>query len=495
MFNTLSKNLTNILEKLTKKGIVTEADVNNTLREVRISLLEADVALEVVKDLIEKIRVKATGQSVIKSVTPGQQVIKIVNDELVELLSGKDQSDHSLKIDSPPASILMVGLQGSGKTTTSAKLANFLKRKENKKVLMASLDTSRPAAMEQLKILGNENQIDVLEIIQNQKPIEIATRAEQQARLGGYDIFILDTAGRMHISENLMDEIIQIKSKINPNETLLVVDGLTGQDAVNVAKTFNELCNINGIVITKLDGDSRGGAALSMRAVTKKPIKFIGIGEKSTELEVFDPVRISNRILGMGDIVTLVEKAQEKLDADKTEKMLRRLEKGQFNMNDLRMQLEQTIKMGGMKGMMGMIPGFGKISKQIDSAKIDDKILNKQIALISSMTKKEKAYPQILQASRKKRIAFGAGQDVSDLNKLLKMHRQMSDMMKKIGRKSGKGMLRNLLGDLTGSGNNKEGIEKILEKNPNLSRQLSSQLSQNNFSSMMGNIPGFMKKK
>ena len=495
MFNTLSKNLTNILEKLTKKGIVTEADVNNTLREVRISLLEADVALEVVKDLIEKIRIKATGQSVIKSVTPGQQVIKIVNDELVELLSGKDQSDHSLKIDSPPASILMVGLQGSGKTTTSAKLANFLKRKENKKVLMASLDTSRPAAMEQLKILGNENQIDVLEIIQNQKPLEIATRAEQQARLGGYDVFILDTAGRMHISENLMDEIIQIKSKINPNETLLVVDGLTGQDAVNVAKTFNELCNINGIVITKLDGDSRGGAALSMRAVTEKPIKFIGIGEKSTELEVFDSVRISNRILGMGDIVTLVEKAQEKLDADKTEKMLKRLEKGQFNMNDLRMQLEQTIKMGGMKGMMGMIPGFGKISKQIDSAKIDDKILSKQIALISSMTKKEKAYPQILQASRKKRIAFGAGQDVSDLNKLIKMHRQMSDMMKKIGRKSGKGMLRNLLGDLTGSGNDKEGIEKILEKNPNLSRQLSSQLSQNNFSNIMGNIPGFMKKK
>ena len=495
MFNTLSKNLTNILEKLTKKGIVTEADVNNTLREVRISLLEADVALEVVKDLIEKIRVKATGKSVIKSVTPGQQVIKIVNDELVELLSGKDQSDHTLKIDSPPASILMVGLQGSGKTTTSAKLANFLKRKENKKVLMASLDTSRPAAMEQLKILGNENQIDVLEIIQNQKPLEIATRAEQQARLGGYDVFILDTAGRMHISENLMDEIVQIKSKINPNETLLVVDGLTGQDAVNVAKTFNESCNINGIVITKLDGDSRGGAALSMRAVTQKPIKFIGIGEKSTELEVFDPVRISNRILGMGDIVTLVEKAQEKLDADKTEKMLKRLEKGQFNMNDLRMQLEQTIKMGGMKGMMGMIPGFGKISKQIDSAKIDDKILSKQIALISSMTKKEKAYPQILQASRKKRIAFGAGQDVSDLNKLIKMHRQMSDMMKKIGRKSGKGMLRNLLGDLTGSGNDKESIEKILEKNPNLSRQLSSQLNQKNFSSMMGNIPGFMKKK
>ncbi len=495
MFNTLSKNLTTILEKLTKKGIVTEQDVTNALREVRISLLEADVALEVVKNLIENIRVKATGQLVIKSVTPGQQVIKIVNDELVKLLSGNDKNENSLKIDSPPASILMVGLQGSGKTTTSAKLANFLSKRENKKVLMASLDTSRPAAMEQLKILGNENQIDVLDIIPNQKPLDIAIRADQQAKLGGYDVFILDTAGRMHIEENLMDEIIQIKSKINPNETLLVVDGLTGQDAVNVAKKFNELCELNGIIITKLDGDSRGGAALSMRAITEKPIKFIGLGEKSTELEVFDPVRIANRILGMGDIVSLVEKAQEKLDADKTEKMLKRLEKGQFNMNDLKMQLEQTIKMGGMKGMMGMIPGFGKLSKQIDSSKIDDNILGKQIALISSMTKKERAYPQILQASRKKRIAFGAGQDVSDLNKLIKMHRQMSDMMKKIGRKNGRGMLRNLLGDLTGSKSNNDDFEKILENNPNFSRHLSSQLSQKNFSNVMGNIPGFMKKK
>ena len=495
MFNTLSKSLTNILEKLTKKGIVTEQDVNNTLREVRVSLLEADVALEVVKDLIEKIRVKATGQSVIKSVTPGQQVIKIVNDELIQLLSGIDQNDRSLKIDSPPASILMIGLQGSGKTTTSAKLANFLKNKENKKVLIASLDTSRPAAMEQLKILGNENQVDVLEIISNQSPLDIALRAEQQAKLGGYDVFILDTAGRMHIEKKLMDEITQIKSKISPNETLLVVDGLTGQDAVNVANKFNESCRLDGIIITKLDGDSRGGAALSMRALTQKPIKFIGIGEKSSELEVFDPVRISNRILGMGDIVSLVEKAQEKLDADRTEKMIKRLEKGQFNMNDLRMQLQQTIKMGGMKGMMGMLPGFRKFSKQIDNANIDDKILGKQIALISSMTKKERAYPQILQASRKKRIAFGAGQDVSDLNKLIKMHRQMSDMMKKIGRKSGKGILRNLLGDLTGLGNKEDDFEKVLQKNPNFSRQLSSQLNQNNFSNMMGNIPGFMKKK
>ena len=495
MFNSLSKNLANIFEKLTKKGIVTEKDVNDTLRDIRISLLEADVALEVVKDLIEKIREKATGQAVIKSVTPGQQVIKIVNDELIDLLSGDDKGDHLLKISSPPASIIMIGLQGSGKTTTSAKLANYLKKKENKRVLMASLDTSRPAAMEQLKILGNENQVDVLDIIKNQSPIEIALRAQQQARLGGYDVFILDTAGRMHVEKNLMDEIILIKSKINFNETLLVVDGLTGQDAVNVAKEFNESCNLDGVIVTKLDGDSRGGAALSMRAITHKPIKFIGIGEKSSELEVFDPTRIANRILGMGDIVSLVEKAQEKLDADKAERMIKRLEKGQFNMNDLKMQLEQTINMGGMKGMMGMMPGFGKLSKQINSANIDDKILGKQIALISSMTKKERAYPQILQASRKKRIALGAGQNVSDLNKLMKMHRQMSDMMKKIGKKSGKGMLRNLLGDLTGLGNDKDDFEKILKENPNFNRQLSSQLTQNNFSNMMGNIPGFMKKK
>jgi len=494
MFSTLSKNLTGILERLTKKGIVTENDVNQTLREVRVSLLEADVALEVVKEFIEKLKIKATGHSVIKSVTPGQQVIKIVHDELVELLSGSKNDVEKLRIDSPPASILMIGLQGSGKTTTTAKLAKLLKEKEKKKVLMASLDTRRPAAMDQLKILGEENQVDVLEIVPNQSPIDIAFRAEQQATLGGYDVFILDTAGRMHVDESLMDEIIQIKSKINPNETLLVVDGLTGQDAVNVAKEFDKTCSLDGTIITKLDGDSRGGAALSMRAITQKPIKFIGIGEKSSELEVFDSKRVANRILGMGDIVSLVEKAQEELDAEKTQRMIKRLEKGQFNMNDLKLQLEQTIKMGGMKGMMGLIPGLGKFSKQLENANLDDKILNRQIALITSMSKKERSHPQILQASRKKRIATGAGQEVSDLNKLIKMHRQMADVMKKMGRKGNRGMFRSLISDLTGIGGTNDDLASIMDQNSNLGKKFNPDMGAKQLTKMMGSLPEFMKK-
>ena len=494
MFASLSKNLTGILEKLTKKGIVTENDVNQTLREVRLSLLEADVALEVVKEFVEKIRVKATGHTVIKSVTPGQQVIKIVHDELVDLLSGSQENEQKLKIDSPPASVLMIGLQGSGKTTTTSKLSKLLKEKNRKKVLMASLDTRRPAAMDQLKILGEQNQIDVLEIVPNQKPLEIAARAKQQATLGGYDVFILDTAGRTHVDKNLMDEITQVKSKINPNETLLVVDGLTGQDAVHVAKEFDSTCKLDGIIVTKLDGDSRGGAALSMRAITQKPIKFIGVGEKSNELEVFEPKRIADRILGMGDIVSLVEKAQEQLDAEKTQRMIKRLEKGYFNMNDLRLQLEQTIKMGGMQGMLGMIPGLGKISKQLEKANLDDKILSRQIALITSMTKRERSNPQILQASRKKRIAIGAGQEVSDLNKLIKMHRQMADVMKKIGRKGNRGMLRDLIGNLTGSSGSKKKLTDLVDQNAALRNPLQTNLGSKDLTRMMGGIPDFMKK-
>jgi signal recognition particle subunit SRP54 len=494
MFASLSKNLTSILEKLTKKGIVTENDVNHTLREVRLSLLEADVALEVVKEFVEKIRVKATGHSVIKSVTPGQQVIKIVHDELIDLLSVNRESEQKLKIDSPPASVLMIGLQGSGKTTTTSKLAKLLKEKNKKKVLMASLDTRRPAAMDQLKILGEQNQIDVLEIVPNQKPVDIASRAKQQATLGGYDVFILDTAGRTHVDKNLMDEIAQVKSKINPNETLLVVDGLTGQDAVHVAKEFDATCKLDGIIVTKLDGDSRGGAALSMRAITQKPIKFIGVGEKSNELEVFEPKRIADRILGMGDIISLVEKAQEQLDAEKTQRMIKRLEKGYFNMNDLRLQLEQTIKMGGMQGMLGMIPGLGKISKQLEKANLDDKILSRQIALITSMTKRERSNPQILQASRKKRIAIGAGQEVSDLNKLIKMHRQMADVMKKIGRKGNRGMLRDLIGNLTGNSGSKEKLTDLVDQNAALRNPLQNNLGSKDLTRMMGGIPDFMKK-
>ena len=494
MFSNLSKNLTGILEKLTKKGLVTENDVNQALREVRVSLLEADVALEVVKAFVEKLRVKATGQNVIKSVTPGQQVIKIVHDELVDLLSGSTENEAKLRIDSPPAGILMIGLQGSGKTTTTSKLAKLLKEKEKKRVLMASLDTRRPAAMDQLKILGEEIQVDVLQIVPNQSPVDIASRATQQATLGGYDVFILDTAGRMHVDQNLMEEIIQIKANVKPNETLLVVDGLTGQDAVHVAKEFDSSCKLDGIIVTKLDGDSRGGAALSMRAITQKPIKFIGMGEKSSALEVFDPKRVANRILGMGDIVSLVEKAEEKLDAEKTQRMMKRLEKGHFNMNDFKLQLEQTIKMGGMQGMMGMIPGLGKFSKQLEKANLDDKILNRQIALITSMTKKERSNPQILQASRKKRIATGAGQEVSDLNKLVKMHRQMADVMKKMGRKGNKGLFRSLIGDLTGSGESKKNLSNLMSQNPEIGRSLQPNLDTKNLAKMMTSIPDFMKK-
>ena len=494
MFANLSKNLTGILEKLTKKGIVTENDVNQALREVRLSLLEADVALEVVKQFVENVKVKATGRSVIKSVTPGQQVIKIVHDELIDLLSGNGETEQKLKIDSPPASILMIGLQGSGKTTTTSKLSKLLKEKNKKKVLMASLDTRRPAAMDQLKVLGEQNHIDVLEIVPNQKPLDIASRAKQQATLGGYDVFILDTAGRMHVDQSLMDEIIEIKSNINPNETLLVVDGLTGQDAVNVAKEFDFACKLDGIIVTKLDGDSRGGAALSMRAITQKPIKFIGLGEKSTELEVFEPKRIADRILGMGDIVSLVEKAQEQLDAEKTQRMIKRLEKGYFNMNDLKLQLEQTIKMGGMQGMMGMIPGLGKISKQLEKANLDDRILVRQIALITSMTKKERSNPQILQASRKKRVAVGAGQEVSELNKLIKMHRQMADVMKKMGRKGNRGMLRNLVGNLTGSSGSKKDLANLIDQNATPRNPFQANLGSRSLTRMMGELPDFMKK-
>ena len=494
MFSSLSKNLTGILDKLTKKGIVTENDVTEALREVRISLLEADVALDVVKDFVHKLKIKATGQSVIKSVTPGQQVIKIVHDELIDLLSGNTKNAASLKISSPPASILMIGLQGSGKTTTTSKLAKFLKEKDNKKVLMASLDTRRPAAMDQLRILGQENEVDVLEVVPNQEPRDIAKRTQQQATLGGYDVFILDTAGRMHVEENLMDEITDVKALINPNETLLIVDGLTGQDAVNVAKEFDTKCSLDGIIVTKLDGDSRGGAALSMRAITQKPIKFIGMGEKSSELEIFDPKRIANRILGMGDIVSLVEKAQEQLDSEKAQRMIKRLEKGQFNMNDLRLQLEQTVKMGGMQGMIGMMPGLGKLAKQVENSNINDRVIKKQIALITSMTKKERANPQILQASRKKRIAMGSGQEVSELNKLVKMHRQMADMMKKIGRKGNRGMLRSLVGDLTGLGKGNQDLDGLLNQNSSLSKEFDTNFKSKNLTRMMGNLPNFMKK-
>jgi len=439
MFESLSDRLSGVFDRLTKQGALSEDDVKTALREVRVALLEADVSLPVARDFVKKVQDKATGQSVTKSVTPGQQVVKIVHDELVAVLTGAEDPG-TLKIDNPPAPILIVGLQGGGKTTTTAKLAKRLTERENKRVLMASLDIYRPAAMQQLEVLGRQIGVDTLPIVAGEKPVDIAKRAQTQARLGGYDVYMLDTAGRLHIDEVLMDEVEQVSNAVSPRETLLVVDGLTGQVAVEVAQEFDDKVGISGVVLTRMDGDGRGGAALSMRAVTGKPIRFVGLGEKMDALETFEPDRIAGRILGMGDIVALVEKAQETIEAEQAERMMRRFTKGQFNMNDLKMQLEQMIKMGGMESVMGMMPGMGKMAKQMEGAGLDDRLLKQQIALIQSMTKKERANPGLLQASRKKRIAKGAGQEVQDLNRLLKMQRQMADMMKKMG-KMGKGKM------------------------------------------------------
>jgi len=445
MFENLSERLSGVFDKLTKQGALSEDDVKTALREVRVALLEADVSLSVAREFVNKVQERATGQSVTKSVTPGQQVVKIVHDTLIETLTGEGEPG-ALRIDSPPAPILMVGLQGSGKTTTTAKLAKRLKDREGKRVLMASLDVNRPAAMEQLQILGVQIGVDTLPIVKGEDPVTIAKRAKMQASLGGYDVYILDTAGRLHIDAELIAQAAAVRDVANPRETLLVVDGLTGQDAVNVATEFDDKIGVTGVVLTRMDGDGRGGAALSMRAVTGKPIKFVGLGEKLDALEEFHPERIAGRILGMGDIVSLVEKAQETIEAKQVERMMRRFQKGQFNMNDLRMQLEQMQKMGGMEGVMGMLPGMGKMKGQMAAAGIDDNILKRQIALINSMTKKERANPQLLQASRKKRIAAGAGMNVPELNKLMKQHRQMSDMMKKLGKGGGKGMMKQLGG-------------------------------------------------
>ncbi len=451
MFESLSDRLSGVFERLTKQGALSADDVKTALREVRVALLEADVSLPVARDFVKRVQDKATGQSVTKSVTPGQQVVKIVHDELVAVLTG-DEDPGKLKIDNPPAPILMVGLQGGGKTTSTAKLAKRLKERDGKRVLMASLDVYRPAAMQQLEVLGAQIGVDTLPIVAGQKPVDIAKRAKQQATLGGYDVYMLDTAGRLHIDEVLMSEVEQVSAAVNPRETLLVVDGLTGQVAVEVAQEFDDKIGISGVVLTRMDGDGRGGAALSMRAVTGKPIRFVGVGEKMDALETFEPERIAGRILGMGDIVALVEKAQETLEAEQAERMMRRFQKGQFNMNDLKGQLEQMQKMGGMESVMGMMPGMGKMAKQVQEAGFDDKVITRQIALIQSMTKRERANPQLLQASRKKRIAKGAGQEVSDLNKLLKMQRQMADMMKKMGKMGKGGMLKQAMKSLGGKG-------------------------------------------
>jgi signal recognition particle subunit SRP54 len=448
MFDALSSRLSGILDKLTRRGALTEQDVSEALREVRRALLEADVALDVVRSFTDKVRARAVGAEVVKSVTPGQMVVKIVHDTLVDTL-GTEAEPISLNA-VPPVPILMVGLQGSGKTTTTAKIAKRLTDRQGKRVLMASLDTRRPAAMEQLAVLGAQVGVSTLPIIAGQNPVQIARRAIEAARLGGYDVVMLDTAGRTTVDDELMNEAAEIKAATNPHETLLVADALTGQDAVNTARAFEGRLDLTGIVLTRIDGDGRGGAALSMRAVTGKPIKLMGVGEKVDALEDFHPARIANRILGMGDIVSLVEKAAETIDRDKALAIAEKMRKGRFDLGDLREQLRQMSKLGGMGGIMGMMPGIAKMKDQIANAGLDDRMVKRQVAIIDSMTPKERANPDILKASRKRRIAAGAGTSPEHINRLLKMHRQMADMMKAMGR--GKGGMMGKMASMFGMG-------------------------------------------
>ena len=437
MFNGLADRLSKVFDRLTGRGIITESVMDETAREIKIALLEADVALPVVKDFIAKVKEKAVGSEVIKSIQPAQMVIKIVHDELVALLG----ESTPFNWDSNARNVLlMVGLQGSGKTTSSAKIALKLK-KEGKKVLLASLDTYRPAAQEQLADLGKTYELDVLPIGAGEKPLEITKRALNEAKLGLYDILILDTAGRLHIDEEMMNEVAAIRDLSNPKETLLVVDALMGQDAVNVAKEFKEKIGITGVVLTRVDGDSRGGAALSMRATTGMPIQFLGVGEKADAVERFDAKRVADRILGMGDVVGLVETAMERVNQEDMQAQAMKMMSGNFDLNDLLQQLQQIDKMGDIKGMMKMIPGIAKFSKQIDQADVDNRLMKRQAAIILSMTPEERKNPDIIKASRKQRIAAGAGVKVEDVNKLLRSYEQMADVMKKIKKMGPFGMM------------------------------------------------------
>ena len=457
MFEGLSKRLGDVFDKLRGRGALSEADVDSALREVRTALLEADVALPVVRDFVDSVRPKAIGADVIRSVTPGQMVVKIVNDHLVEMLGGT-VSDLDLNA-IPPVVILMVGLQGSGKTTSSAKIGYRLSQgpqgmaaefggsfSVKRKVMMASLDTRRPAAQQQLKVLGEQTGVATLPIVPLEMPLAITRRALETARREGYDVLILDTAGRLSIDEELMKEVADISELAKPKETLLVADAMTGQDAVNVAKAFNERLAVTGIVLTRVDGDARGGAALSMRAVTGRPVKLIGVGEKFDALEPFHPDRIAGRILGMGDIVSLVERAAETIEKEDAEKLAAKVRKGQFDMDDLLNQLRQLRKMGGLSGLMGMLPGAMQAKAAMSKAKIDEGQLKRQEAIILSMTPKERRNPDLIHASRKKRIAKGSGMQVQDVNKLLKQHADMLKMMKRVNKLGEKGFMRGLGG-------------------------------------------------
>jgi len=435
MFESLSERLGGVFDRLRGRGALNEADVRAALREVRIALLEADVALPVVRDFVDKVTEAAIGQSVLRSITPGQQVVKIVNDALTEML-GSEASDLQLDV-TPPAIVMMVGLQGSGKTTTTAKIAKRLRERGRKKVLLASLDVNRPAAQEQLAVLGVQAEVATLPIVEGQQPVDIARRALNAAKLQGFDVLMLDTAGRLHVDQALMDEMKAVADVTRPTEILLVVDALTGQDAVNVAKNFSDQVPLTGVVLTRMDGDARGGAALSMRAVTGKPIKFVGTGEKLDGLELFQPSRVAGRILGMGDVVSLVERAAESIKAEDAEKLAERMSKGQFDLNDLRGQLNQMRKMGGLGALASMLPGIAKVKNAMANGAVDDKILIHMDAIIGSMTPKERAKPELLNAKRKIRVAKGSGTTVQDVNKILKMHQEMATMMKKMKKMGG----------------------------------------------------------
>ena len=451
MFDSLTGKLGGILERLRKRAALKPGDVDEALREVRVALLEADVALPVVRDFVAKTREKAVGQEVLRSVAPGQMVVKIVHDELVHTLGGDEAGEAAGELDlnaPPPVAVLMVGLQGSGKTTTTAKIGLRLTQREKKKVLMASLDTQRPAAQEQLAVLGRQAGIKTLPVVEGQPPADIARRALMAARLEGCDVVLLDTAGRLQIDDALMAEVAAVRDIARPRETLLVADAMTGQDAVNVARGFNEKVGVTGIVLTRVDGDARGGAALSMRAATGRPIKLIGVGEKLDAIEPFHARRIAGRILGMGDVVGLVEKAAETVEREEAERLALKAQKGQFDMDDLAAQFRQMRKIGGLQSMLGMLPGIGPMQKQIAGAKIDDRLLKRQEAIIQSMTAKERRNVKLLNASRRRRIAAGSGTTVQDVNRLVKQFEDMGRMIKQMGKLGQKGLMRHGLGAL-----------------------------------------------
>lgn len=451
MFESLQERLSDVFDKLRRRGALSEEDVSAALREVRIALLEADVALPVVKDFIDGVRAKAIGQEVLRSVSPGQMVIKIVHDHLVETL-GAEAAALNTEV-APPAVLMLVGLQGSGKTTSCAKIGLRLRDRAKKKVMMASLDVRRPAAQEQLRVLGEQAGVRTLDIVPGEPPVAIAKRAKRTAALEGFDAVLLDTAGRLAIDEEMMAEVESVRDAVSPHETLLVADAMTGQDAVTVARTFNERVGLSGIVLTRVDGDARGGAALSMRAVTGQPIKLIGVGEKLDALEAFHPDRIASRILGMGDVVSLVEKAAETIEQEDAEKLARKLEKGKFDLDDLGQQLRQMQKMGGLSGMLDLLPGMSKAQQeQMKKAKLDDSVVKRQLAILSSMTPYERRRPEVIKASRKQRIAGGSGTSVQDINKLLKQHQEAGRMMKRVRKMGKKGLMRGGLSGLMPSG-------------------------------------------